>query len=80
MFLTPVSSKLYLFCMVEINQFTVEETAGYNYICSLAFSLSLPQQKAFGIKISMLTQFSNLTVVHTVSQKGLMPAGGCEGV
>lgn len=28
----------------------------------------------------MLTQFSKLTVVHTVSQKGLMPAGGCDGM
>lgn len=34
---------------------------------------------AEGVKTGMLTQFSNLTVVHTVPQKALMPAGGCDG-
>lgn len=43
MFLILVSTKLYLLCIVEINQFTAEQTEGSSYEAHiLAHAVSLP--------------------------------------
>lgn len=76
MFLVLVSTKPYVLCVVEINHFTAEKAGSSSYKAHnllLAVSLPIPQlAEGFRYKMSMPTQFSNLTVVSTASQESVM--------
>lgn len=69
MFPILVSTKLYLLCVVGINQFMAEKPGGSSYKAHTLLLTLSPTSTAiegFRYKASMPTQFSNLTVVCTV--------------